>query len=97
MARQVSQIDVADVHNAAVILSGDPAVIYVGDDQFLQRLQSYAQLAPALRQRVPDIARATFVSQSTVRNQLGTIYRKLGVHSQTELLALLRGQQGQTV
>jgi PAS domain S-box-containing protein len=42
-------------------------------------------------ERVPDIAAATFVSQSTVRNQLATIYRKLGVHSQTELLALLRG------
>ena len=55
VARQVSQIDVADLHNAAVILNGDPAVIYVGDDQFLQRLQSYVQLAPALRQRVPDI------------------------------------------
>jgi cell division protein FtsQ len=55
VARQVSQIDVADLHNAAVILSGDPAVLYVGDDQFLQRLQSYVQLAPALRQRVPDI------------------------------------------
>ncbi len=55
VARQVSQIDVADLHNAAVILSGDPAVIYVGDDQFLQRLQSYIQLAPALRKRVPDI------------------------------------------
>ena len=55
MARQVSQIDVADLHNAAVILTGDPAVIYVGEDQFLQRLQSYVQLAPTLRQRVPDI------------------------------------------
>jgi cell division protein FtsQ len=55
VGRQVSQIDVTDLHNAAVILSGDPAVIYVGDDQFLQRLQSYVQLAPALRQRVPDI------------------------------------------
>ena len=55
VARQLSQIDVADPHNAAVILSGDPAVIYVGDEMFLQRLQSYVQLAPALRQRVPDI------------------------------------------
>ena len=55
MASQVSQIDVADLHNAAVILSGDPAVIYVGDEQFLERLQSYVELAPALRQRVPDI------------------------------------------
>ncbi len=47
--------------------------------------------------RVPAIVRATFVSQSTVRNQLGTIYQKVGVHSQTELLSLLRGSEGQTV
>ena len=43
-------------------------------------------------ERVPDIARALFLSQSTVRNQLGAVYRKLGVHSQSELLALLRGR-----
>ena len=55
MARKVSQIDVTDLHNASVILNGDPAVIYVGDDQFLQRLQSYVELAPTLRERVPDI------------------------------------------
>jgi cell division protein FtsQ len=55
MARKLSQIDVTDVHNASVILSGDPAVIYVGEDQFLQRLQQYVELAPTLRERVPDI------------------------------------------
>ena len=55
MARKVSQIDVTDLHNASVILSGDAAVIYLGDAQFLQRLQSYVDLAPALRERVPDI------------------------------------------
>jgi cell division protein FtsQ len=55
MARNVSQIDVTDLHNASVILNGDPAVIYVGEDQFLQRLQSYVELAPTLRERVPDI------------------------------------------
>ena len=55
LARKLSQIDVSDLHNASVILSGDPAVIYLGDDQFLQRLQSYVELAPALRERVPDI------------------------------------------
>ena len=48
-------------------------------------------------ERVPDIARATFVSQSTVRNQLGLIYQKVGVHSQAALLSLLRGTEGQTV
>jgi cell division septal protein FtsQ len=46
---------VSDLHNASVILSGDPAVIYVGDDQFAQRLQTYVDLAPALRERVPGI------------------------------------------
>ena len=55
VARRVSQIDVADLHNAAVILSGDPAVIQLGEDQFLSRLQGYLELASALRERVADI------------------------------------------
>jgi cell division septal protein FtsQ len=44
LAKRVSQVDVSDLHNAAVILSGDPAVIYVGDDRFLPRLESYEDL-----------------------------------------------------
>jgi len=55
VAKRLSQIEVADLHNAAVILSGDPAVLYVGDDRFLQRLQSYLELSEALRARVPEI------------------------------------------
>jgi len=55
IAKRLSQIDVADVHNAAVILSGDPAVIYVGEDRFLPRLAAYTELASALRERVPDL------------------------------------------
>ncbi len=55
LAKRVSQVDVSDLHNVSVILSGDPAVIYLGDDNFAQRLQSYLDLAPALRQRVPSI------------------------------------------
>ena len=55
LARKLSQIDVSDLHNASVILSGDPAVIYLGDDQFVQRLQQYVELAAALRERVPGI------------------------------------------
>ena len=53
--KRLSQIDVADVHNASVILTGDPAMIYVGDDRFLPRLESYVELAAALRERVPNI------------------------------------------
>ena len=55
IAKRLSQVDVSDLHNVSVILSGDPAVIHLGDDQFLQRLESYLDLAAALRERVPDI------------------------------------------
>ena len=55
VARRLSQVDVTDLHNAAIILTGDSAVLYVGDDQFLPRLQSYLDLASALRDRVHDI------------------------------------------
>ena len=55
IARRLSQIDVSDAHNASVILSGDPAVIRLGDDRFLPRVEAYLQLAPALRERVNEI------------------------------------------
>lgn len=40
-------------------------------------------------ERIPAIAEALFLSPSTVRNHLSTIYRRVGVHSQSELLARL--------
>lgn len=55
IASRLSQVDVSDVHNAAVILSGDPAVIQLGEEQFLPRLQAYLDLAPTLHDRVADI------------------------------------------
>jgi len=55
LAKRLSQIDVSDGHNATVILTGDPAVLEVGDDQFVPRLESYLSLAPTLRERVADI------------------------------------------
>jgi DNA-binding NarL/FixJ family response regulator len=41
-------------------------------------------------ERTTSIARDMFISPSTVRNHLSEIFRKLGVHSQGELLELLR-------
>jgi cell division protein FtsQ len=55
IARRLSQIDVTDLHNASVILNEDPAVIQLGEDQFLARLQSYLELAPTLRERIEQI------------------------------------------
>ena len=55
LMKRVSQIDVADAHDAAVIIKDDTTLIRLGDDAFIERLQSYLDLAPALRERVPDI------------------------------------------
>ena len=40
-------------------------------------------------ERVPEIAQSMYLSSSTVRNHLVAVYRKFGVHSQAELLAVL--------
>ena len=40
--------------------------------------------------RVPTIAAALFLSQSTVRNHLTALFARFGVHSQAELLTVLR-------
>jgi DNA-binding CsgD family transcriptional regulator len=71
----------------------------------LEQRGGYGFVHPALRQvsvrqleimrrlvageRVPTIASALNLANSTVRNHLAAIYRRVGVHSQAELLALL--------
>ena len=51
----MSQIDVGDLHDAVVILDGDPALLRLGDTDFVARLQQYIDLAPALRERLTAI------------------------------------------
>jgi DNA-binding CsgD family transcriptional regulator len=46
--------------------------------------------------RVPAIARSLFVAQSTVRNQLSSVFRKLEVRSQQGLIDLLRSKKDTT-
>jgi cell division protein FtsQ len=55
LARRISQIDVTDARDAAVILKGDTTLLRLGDDRFAERLQSYLDIEPALRERVPDM------------------------------------------
>ena len=45
----VSQIDVADPRDAVVLLDGDVALLHLGAERFIPRLQRYAELAPLLR------------------------------------------------
>ena len=53
LMKRVSQIDVASAHDAVVLLDQDPALVHVGDEQFVERLQRYLELHEALHARVP--------------------------------------------
>src|SRR5579863_2002033 len=44
-------------------------------------------------ERVPSIAAELYLSQSTVRHHLSSIFSKVGVHSQAELIHLLRAER----
>ena len=55
IAKRISQLDVADLHDAVAILDGDPALLRLGDTDFIARLQQYIDLAPALRERLHAI------------------------------------------
>jgi cell division septal protein FtsQ len=52
---RVSEIDVSDAHDAVILLDDDPALLHVGEEKFRERLQSYLEIAEALRDRIPDI------------------------------------------
>lgn len=55
VADRVSQIDVSDAHDAVVILEGDTVMLRLGEDGFVERIQEYLDLAPALRERMAEI------------------------------------------
>jgi cell division protein FtsQ len=55
LAQRISQIDVHDAHDVLVLMQKDPALLHLGEERFLERLQAYVDLAPALRERVPEI------------------------------------------
>jgi cell division septal protein FtsQ len=52
---RLSQVDVSNEHDVAALLDDDPAWLHLGDAQFAERLQAYLELAPALRERMPDL------------------------------------------
>lgn len=55
LAERISQINVSDIHDAVVLLDGDPALLHVGTEKFADRLQGYVELAAALRERVSEM------------------------------------------
>jgi PAS domain S-box-containing protein len=77
---------IADVPILGELNWSDPAI----RDLSARQLEILRRLARG--ERVAVIAESLYLSQSTVRNHLVAIYRKLGVHSQPELLARLRSE-----
>jgi len=55
LRRSVSQVDVSRDGNVAVLLDGDPTLLYLGDDQFVERLRTYLEIRPTLVERMNDV------------------------------------------
>ena len=55
IATRLSQIDVSNPNDVVVLLDGDPALLHLGAERFVERLRSYLEVASALRDRVADI------------------------------------------
>jgi len=77
LAKRVSEIDVSDVRDAVLLLKGDTALVRVGNEQFAERLQSYLDLVPALRERIAaiDYVDLRFDERVYVRPQRGSASR----------------------
>lgn len=53
--RRLSQIDVSNSRDAVVVLQDDSTLLHLGRERFAERLQSYVDLTPALREQVPEM------------------------------------------
>jgi cell division septal protein FtsQ len=55
LGRRLSQIDVSNPRDAVVLLDDDAVLLHLGSTRFVERVQSYLELAPTLRERLPEI------------------------------------------
>lgn len=55
LLRSVSQVDVSRDANVAVLLDADSALLYLGDDHFVDRLRTYLEIRPTLAERMNDV------------------------------------------
>jgi cell division protein FtsQ len=51
LIRALSQVDVKNESNIIVLLGDDPTYLHLGDELFLERIQTYLELTPALAER----------------------------------------------
>jgi DNA-binding CsgD family transcriptional regulator len=93
MQLEAHMLRIADELQAAGLIPRLQQLPALTDEPRLGKLTSreWAVLTRLLDgQRIPAIAADLNVSQSTVRNHLSSIYAKLGVHSQVDLVRLIR-------
>lgn len=55
LSARISQVDVRNPRDVVVLLSGDPAFIHLGNERFVERLETYLDLESILRAHVPKI------------------------------------------
>jgi cell division protein FtsQ len=55
LRKAVSQVDVSRENNVVVLLGDDPALLYLGDEQFVERLRTYLEIRPTLAERMADV------------------------------------------
>jgi DNA-binding CsgD family transcriptional regulator len=84
IAAEVQAADVLDTPDRDLSLRDVPRLAELSERQ----VEILARLMGG--QRVPAIARHMYLAPSTVRNHLSTVFRKLGVHSQADLIDLVR-------
>ncbi len=51
----MSQVDVSNPHDAVVLVGDDPAWLHLGDTRFVERLTTYFELEPTLKERFHDV------------------------------------------
>ena len=93
MQLEAHMLRIADELHAAGLIPRLHQLPVLADEPALGKLTSreWAVLTRLLDgERVSAIAAGLYVSQSTVRNHLSSIYAKLGVHSQVDLIRLIR-------
>jgi len=55
LGRRLSHVDVSNVRDAIVMLDGETTWLHLGTERFVERLTTYLDLAPTLRERFEDI------------------------------------------
>jgi cell division protein FtsQ len=55
LIRALSQVDMSTAGNVVVLLGDDPTYLHLGDEMFLERIQTYLELTPTLADRETPI------------------------------------------